>query len=204
MPSEKKRVIWSAPTKACQWRSASSRRNEPWRTSCSRSASPLSKARSATRRRASTSIASWSTSSATRSTLSPRPASEPIRARAASSIRASRSARSRAITSVSWRIVARDKTVAVGVQVALANADQLRLEAGLVHQPLDVREDLGPVLRLIRHPVDDDEQWETALADPLEHRPRYAIRVARRRGHENCQVRGLDEPVGEKPVGVLD
>ena len=42
IPSEKKRVIWSAPTYDCQWRSASSRRNVPWLISWRSATSPLS------------------------------------------------------------------------------------------------------------------------------------------------------------------
>ena len=46
MPSEKKRVIWSAPTYACQWRSASSRRNVPRLISSRSAARPRSYERS--------------------------------------------------------------------------------------------------------------------------------------------------------------
>ena len=70
-------------------------------------------------------MVSWSASSAIRSRLSPRPVSDPVRARAASATRASRSARNRAISSSSGAMVAAHEPLAVGVQVSLANGDEL-------------------------------------------------------------------------------
>ena len=155
MPLENSRVISSAPTNACHWRSASARRNVPRARSSRRDASSDSNADWALRRRASASIASCSASSATRWSSGPSPARLPASARAASARRASRSrprasirARSGATASAASPSIAlverafgdREHRERAGVRVRIGGVEAARIDPELGQQAVDVIE----------------------------------------------------------------
>ncbi len=178
MPSEKKRVIWSAPTKDCQCRSASSRRNVPWPSSWRRATRPPSYERSATRRRASTSMASWSASSAIRSSALAEAGQRPGQ-RAGGQLDARLAIRPQALDLVHDRArCGGHQPVAGRVERPFLDGHEVprrgvlpavpssSSQPGLGQQPPDVGQDLGPVGGVRRHPVDDDLQRQATLPDP--------------------------------------
>ena len=57
---------------------------------------------------------------------------------------------------------------------------------------------------VVRHPVDDDDQRQAAVAGPEQDVPRHAVGVAGRGRDEDAEVGGLREAVGQLPVRVLD
>ena len=105
--------------------------------------------------------------------------------------------------------------IAFGSQITLADGDEVAwraarldreksIEPGVRQEPADIVEDHRAVLVLGRHPVHDDEQRKPTFLDSRQDGPRDLVRVARRRRHEAAQVGCLDEPIGERPVRVLE
>ena len=170
MPSEKKRVIWSAPTKSCQCRSASSRRNirgrppgearstNPRKTDRPLAGAPQCRSLRARRRRRS-GPGSRRARSATRSAPEAPAPSERRGPPAA--------ARSRRGSARSWiaqdgrrcrraHLADRDHLTGRGVL-----ADGLGLvESSVDQHPTDVGQDLGLIRGVGGHPVDDHLQGE--------------------------------------------
>ena len=99
---------------------------------------------------------------------------------------------------------------AAGRQPSLFDADDLELSgfgrcaSRLVEEPADVVEHFAPVVGVRWQAVHHDDERKAALADAAKHVPRHAVGIARRGRDEDAEVGGLDQPVGDDPVGVLD
>ena len=159
------------------------------------------------RRSASASMASCSRSSATRSTSGASPARLPASARAARARRASRSAPSASMRARTAATASRASPSIARIEGALGDRDQvvpLGRDAGLREQSLDVLEHVGAVGGIGRHPVDDDDERQAAVAGLGRGPPRDAVGVAGGRGHEDPEVGGLGQTVGQLAIGVLD
>ena len=155
-------------------------------------------------------MASCAQSSASWSTAGPSPPSAPARARAARAIRASRSLLQRRDAVEHGADRRGVERRAAGRQPSLFDADDLELSgfrrraSRLVEEPPDVVEDFAPVGGVGWQAVHHDDERKPALADPAKHVPRHAVGIARRGRDEDAEVGGLDQPVGDDPVGVLD
>ena len=78
------------------------------------------------------------------------------------------------------------------------------IQARFGQHPPDVIGDRRPIRRVGWHPVHDDRQGQPALQDTGQHGPGHLVGVPCRSRHEDAQVGGLDEPIGQRAVRMLD